>query len=55
MKTFTAIYFIVSLFVLPCTLNLENGWCLFIIAVNVLVSFRLFCKHNHEYILNNNK
>ena len=53
MKTFSAIYLIVSFFVLPCILNLENGWCLLTIAVNVLVSFLLFYKHNPEYIINN--
>ena len=55
MKTFSAIYLIVSFFVLPCVLNLENGWCLLTVAVNVMVSFLLFYKHNPEYIINNNK
>ena len=55
MKTFSAIYLIFSFFVLPCTLNLEKGWCLVAIVVNVMVSFVLFYKHNPEYILKDNK
>ena len=55
MKTFSAIYLIVSLIVLPCTLNLENLWCCLFIMVNVMVSFALFLKYNPEHILKDNK
>ena len=51
MKTFSAIYLIVSLFVLPCTLNLESGWCCLFIMVNVILSFLTFRHYNPEYII----
>lgn len=54
MKTFSAMYLIVSFFVLPCILNLENLWCCFFIMINVMVSFVLFLKYNPEYILKDN-
>ena len=53
MKTFSAIYLIFSFFVLPCTLNLENGWCLLFILANVVGSFLTFKHYNPEYIINN--
>lgn len=54
MKTFSAIYLIVSVFVLPCILNLEMLGCCFFIMVNVMIAFALFCKHNPECILKDN-
>lgn len=50
MKTFSSICLIVSLFVLPCILNLENGWCCLTIVVCAVVSFLLFKRHNPGYI-----
>lgn len=55
MKTFSSIYFILSVFVLPCTLNLENLWCCLFLMANMVCSFLLFKKHNSEYILTDNK
>lgn len=52
MKTFSAIYLIVSLCIMPCTLNLENGWCCLFIMVNVLAAFLTFKHYNPEYINN---
>ena len=51
MKDFSAIWFIVSMVVLPCLLNLENGWCLLFLMVNIIASFLVFKKHNPEYVL----
>ena len=50
MKTFSSICLIVSIFVLPCILNLENGWCCLTIVVCAAVSFLLFKRYNPEYI-----
>lgn len=52
MKVLTSLYFIASIFVLPCTLNLENGWCCLFIMGNLVASFLTFKKHNPEYINN---
>lgn len=50
MKALSNIWFIASLFVMPCTLNLERlGVCAFVIA-NIVLSFLLFKKHNPEFI-----
>ena len=51
MKAITTLYFIASIFVLPCTLNLENGWCCLIVMVNLIVSFLAFRHYNPEYII----
>jgi 3-hydroxymyristoyl/3-hydroxydecanoyl-(acyl carrier protein) dehydratase len=50
MKDFTALWFITSMFVMPCVLNLENLWCLLIVMSNIIASFLAFRKHNPEYI-----
>lgn len=50
MKDFTALWFIASMFVMPCVLNLENLWCLLIVMSNIIASFLTFRKHNPEYI-----
>lgn len=50
MKAISSVWLIVSLFVMPCTLNIERiGICLFVLA-NIVLSFLLFRKHNPEYI-----
>ena len=50
MKILSNIWFILSIIVMPCTLNLERiGVCLFVLA-NIVLSFLLFKKHNPEYI-----
>lgn len=50
MKKFSSVWLIVSLFVLPCVLNMENGWCCLIIIANLIGSFLMFRRHNPEYI-----
>ena len=50
MKTFSAIWLIISMFAMPCILNLENLWCLLIVMSNIIASFLTFRKHNPEYI-----
>ena len=50
MKKFSSVWLIVSLFVLPCTLELENAWCILFILANWWGSFRTFKRHNPEYI-----
>lgn len=50
MKKFSSVWLIVSLFVLPCVLNLENAWCCLVTMGSIIVSFLLFRKHNPEYI-----
>ena len=50
MKDFSAIWLIVSIFVLPCILNLERLDCLIIVMVNIIASFITFRKYNKEYI-----
>ena len=51
MKVLTTLYFIASIFVLPCTLNLENDWCCLVVMVNLIVSFLAFRHYNPEYII----
>ena len=41
MKAISSLWLIVSLVVLPCTLNMENGWCCLFIMCNVVASFLL--------------
>ena len=50
MKRFSQIWLAGSITVLPCILNLENGWCCLIIIANLIGSFLMFRKHNPEYI-----
>ena len=50
MKDFSAIWLIVSLFVLPCTLDLERLGCIVIVMANIIASFIVFRKYNKEYI-----
>ena len=50
MKTFSSICLIVSLFVLPCILNLEKLGCCLTIMICAVVSFLLFKRYNPEYI-----
>jgi len=49
MKKFSSIYLAVS-FILACGESEHLWWYLFV-AVNLFVSFRLFKKHNPEYVL----
>ena len=51
MKAISSLWLIVSLFVFPCTLDLENGWCCLIVMVNLIVSFLAFRHYNPEYII----
>ena len=51
MKAISTLYFIGSIFVLPCTLNLENAWCCLLIMVNLIVSFLIFRHYNPDYII----
>lgn len=39
MKKIIAIWLIVALFIMPCVLNLENGWCVLAVMVNAIASF----------------
>ena len=51
MKAFSNVWFIVSIVVLPCVLNLGKlGCCVFVMA-NLVCSFLLFKKHNPEYFI----
>jgi len=50
MKTLSSVLLIVSLFVLPCVLNLENLWCCLAVLASGIGSFLLFKKHNSEFI-----
>lgn len=51
MKTFSSICLIVSLFVLPCILDLENIWCCLTIVVCAVASLLVFKHYNPEYII----
>lgn len=51
MKTISAIWLIVSLFVLPCILNLEMMGCILFVALNIGGSFYTFKKYNPEFVL----
>lgn len=53
-KKLSSAWLIVSLFVLPAILNLENGWCLVIIMANILGAILTFTRHNGEYFINHN-
>ena len=53
MKTFTSIWFMMSVFVLPCTLNLERLDCCAVLLLNIVLSFIFFKKYNPEFINNN--
>lgn len=50
MKAISAVWLIVSLFVMPCVLNVENLWCCVLIVANAIPSFLVFKKYNPEYI-----
>ena len=52
MKAISSLWLIVSLFVLPCTLDLENGWCCLFIMCNLFASFLTFKRYNPEFINN---
>ena len=51
-KKLSSAWLMISLFVLPCTLDLESGWCCLFIMGNLVASFLTFKKHNPEYINN---
>ena len=51
MKTFSQIWFIVSICILPCTLNLERLDCCVVLLINIVLSFHFFKKYNPEYII----
>ena len=51
MKRFSQIWLAGSITVLPCILNLENGWCCLILAASIFLSFRSFRRHNPEYLI----
>ena len=50
MKTFSSIWLIVAMFVLPCILNLEKIGCILFIALNIGAAFYTFKKYNPEYL-----
>ena len=51
-KITTSAWFMVSVFVLPAILNLENFNCCLFILANVVGSFLTFKRYNPEYINN---
>ena len=51
MKVISSFWFMLSVFVLPCTLNLEKIECCLFVLANIAFSFLLFKKHNPEYII----
>lgn len=53
MKRFSSIWLIVSLFVLPCSIDTENIWCLLAMLASLILSFLTFKKYNPEYVLTN--
>lgn len=50
MKTLSSIWLILSLFVMPCTLNLEKIGCIVFVAINIGAAFYTFKKYNSEYL-----
>lgn len=50
MKKLSSAWLITSLIILPCVLDMENGWCCLFIMANIIASFLVFRKYNPEYI-----
>ncbi len=51
MKTFSNIWLIASIAILPCVLDLERLGCVIFIMANLIGSFLLFKKYNPENII----
>ena len=51
MKKFSSYWLIISVFVMPCVLNLEMIGCIVFLAVNIGAAFYTFKKYNPEYFL----
>ena len=51
MKDFSAIWLITSMVILPCVLDMENGWCLVFIMANIIASFLVFKRQNREHFI----
>ena len=50
-KKLSSAWLIVSLFVLPAVLDLENAWNILFIMANVVLSYKVFTHHNDEYLI----